>query len=431
MKKLLAVVMALAMILSLAACGSGDASGGGSGSGGAAPAPAEGSGAAASAGTEAAEPANADNPVLKIGGLVNQTGWFATYDYNNALEMQCLADYYNTQGGIQIGDTTYNIEVVVQDGQSDTAGIRSAAQLLADDPDIHYVIETNDFWVTGALDIFENAGIMNIMSQNNMDFTALNADMQYSYSFYNACPAQFAAALAFIKQQYPEASKIVFCSNDDGNGESQSALVQSVCEELGLEYIDQPVIYDAESTDFSAVALQLIATGADVFIGNADVTNDGSIMKELRNNGSDMICAAVIGSNASMLLDASGLSDASNAFTMGSDLATPEHNTDMFNEVYNLFKEEYGEDTAASWCGASVNNMYTLLQLMQGAGSIEVEDVRAYYDSVESIETLFGTGVICGMETFGCNHLVSHPQSITYLENGEVLYGGSVECLVP
>lgn len=423
MKKFLALLMAMAMLLSLAACSDGGSDSASNNSS---------SPAQESSASESGNPAaSSDNPVLKIGGLVNQTGWFATYDYNNAIEMQCLADYYNDQGGITIGDTTYTIEVSVQDGQSDTEGIRSAAQLLADDPDIHYVIETNDFWVDGALDIFENAGIMNIMSQNNLDFNALNADLKYSYSFYNAAPAQFSAALAFVKQNYPDATKIVYCCDDNGSNAEQAALVKSVCEELGLEYVDQPVVFDAEATDFSAIALQLMNTGADVFIGNGDVTNSGSITKELRNNGSDMIAAAVVGANASMLIEASGMSDLSNAFTMGSDLDTPENNTDTFNDIYNYFKDKYGEDVASSWCGASIENMYVLLQLMQGAGSIEVADVQAYYDTLETVETMYGTGTIGGTETFGTNHLVSHPNSITVAKDGQVEFGGTIECSVP
>ncbi len=430
MKKILALLMAMAMLLGcLAACGSDPADAGSKPS----DTGAADTGAPADTGKQddAAKPGEGGNEVLKIGGLVNQTGWFATYDYNNALEMQCLAGYYNDMGGIEIGGKKYDLEIVVQDGQSDAAGIRSAAQLLADDPDIHYVIETNDFWVEGALDIFEKGGIMNVMSQNNMDFNALNENLKYAYTFYNAAPAQFAAALQFVKDYYPEATKVIFCSNDDGNGKSQAALVQSVCGELGLTYIDNPIIYDAESTDLSAVALQLMSSGADVFIGNADVNNVGSIVKELRNNGSDMIAAAVVGSNAGMLLDATGLKDVSRAFTMGSDLETPEHNTDIFNTIYNRFKDEYGADTAASWCGASVNNLYTLLQLMQGAGSVEVADVQAYYDSIDSVETLFGTGKVCGTETFGCNHVVATPNSVSVLVDGKVEFGGTVDCYVP
>jgi ABC-type branched-subunit amino acid transport system substrate-binding protein len=272
---------------------------------------------------------------------------------------------------------------------------------------------------------------MNIMSQNNMDFNALGENWQYAYTFYNAAPAQFAAALQYVKDTYPDATKVVYACDDNGSNAEQAALVESVCQELGLEYVDAPVIFDAESTDFSAVALQIMQSGADVFIGNGDVTNTGSILKEIRNNGSDMVCAGVLGANASMMADAAGMNDLSRAFTMGSDLDNPEHNTDIFNEVYNLFKDEYGEDTASSWCGASINNMYVLLQLMQGAGSVDVDEVRAYYDTIDTVETLFGTGTIGGMETFGCNHVVANPNPISVLVNGEVQYGGTVDCIVP
>jgi ABC-type branched-subunit amino acid transport system substrate-binding protein len=272
---------------------------------------------------------------------------------------------------------------------------------------------------------------MNIMSQNNMDFNALGENWQYAYTFYNAAPAQFAAALQYVKDTYPDATKVVYACDDNGSNAEQAALVESVCQELGLEYVDAPVVFDAESTDFSAVALQIMQSGADVFIGNGDVTNTGSILKEIRNNGSDMVCAGVLGANASMMADAAGMNDLSRAFTMGSDLDNPEHNTDIFNEVYNLFKEEYGEDTASSWCGASINNMYVLLQLMQGAGSVDVDEVRAYYDTLTTVETLFGTGTIGGQETFGCNHVVANPNPISVLVDGEVQYGGTVECIVP
>ena len=375
-------------------------------------------------------PASGNENVLRLGVLGNQTGWFAVYDYNNALEIQCLADMYNEQGGIDIGGTKYTIEVVVEDGQSDMEGIRAAAQLLVD-AGVDYVLETNDFWVEGALDIFENAGIMNIMSQNNVSYSTIGPDWEYSYNFSNGAAAQYAACFEMLKQNYPEVKSIVHCENDDGSADAKKDLIRSLCEEYGYEFIENSVIYDAEATDFSAVALQLIATGADAFIGNGAVANTGSILKELRNNGSDMVVCSAIGANASMLRDAAGEDVSTNAFTLGSDLANPENNTAVFNDLYNRFKEEYGEEAAASWCGVSVNGMYVLLQLMQGAGSIDVEDVRAYYDTITEVESLFGTARICGTETYGNNHIVAHPNSTTRLVDGEVVFGGWFDCYVP
>ena len=93
--------------------------------------------------------------------------------------------------------------------------------------------------------------------------------------------------------------------------------------------------------------------------------------------------------------------------------------------------ETYGEDNATAWNGACLDNLYNLLQLMQGAGSTDVEEVRSYFDSIDTIETLFGTGVKCGQETFGVAHLIAHPNHAMKAENGQVVYMGTYDCVAP
>ena len=434
MKKLLALLLAMAMVLSLAACGGAAASG----SSAAAEAPADAAEApadAAEAPADAAEApaeeaAPAGDNVLKIGALINTTGWFASIDYNNQIEMETLCKYYNDQGGIDIGGTKYMLELVVEDGGSDAEGIRSAAQRLVDQG-IQYVVETNDFWVEGAIDIFENAHVMNIMAQNNMNHGVMNAETQYSYSFSDACTSQFPAALDVIKENYPDVKTIVYACDDNGVNDEQAALVKENAERVGIEYIDSPVIYDGESTDFSSIALKIVNSGADAFIGNGTPDNIAALIKEVRAAGSDMVCAAVITLSPGVLIGGSGLNDLSNVFTFGSDIATPENNTEIFNTIYNLFVETYGADNATAWNGAALDCLYNLLQLMQGAGSTDVEAVRTYFDGVDTVETLFGTGVRCGEKTFGTAHLIAHPSHALKAENGQIVYMGTYECVAP
>ena len=424
-KKLFAMLLAASMVFSMAACGSGSSSA--ASSAGSADAPAAPASNAASA--ENTTTSSGDN-VLKIGALINTTGWFTSIDYNNQIEMETLCKYYNDQGGIDIGGTKYQLELVVEDGGSDAEGIRSAAQRLVDQG-IQYVIETNDFWVEGAIDIFENAGVMNIMAQNNMNHNVMNADTKYSYSFSDACTSQFSTALDVIKDQYPEVKSVVYCCDDNGVNKEQAALVEEACKRVGLEYNDAFIVYDGETTDFSSIALKVVNSGADAFIGNGTPDNIAGLLKEVRSAGSDMVCAAVITLSPGALIAGSGLNDLSGAFTFGSDIATPEHNTDTFNELYKLFVDTYGQDNAAAWNGACMDNLYNLLQLMQGAGSTDVEAVRSYFDSIDSIETLFGTGVKCGEETFGVAHLIAHPSHALKAENGQIVYMGTYDCVAP
>ena len=69
--------------------------------------------------------------MLKIGALLNTTGWFASVDYNNQIEMQTLCDYINEQGGLDVGGTKYQLELVVEDGGSDAEGDAAGSESTA------------------------------------------------------------------------------------------------------------------------------------------------------------------------------------------------------------------------------------------------------------------------------------------------------------
>ena len=419
-KKILALLLAAAMTLSLAACGADSGSGTASD---------KASASAMDSAPAEQQTVSGDN-VLKIGALLNTTGWFASVDYNNQIEMQTLCDYYNEQGGIDIGGTKYTLQLVVEDGGSDAEGIRSAAQRLVD-ADIKYVMETNDFWVEGAIDIFENAGVKNVMAQNNMNHSVMNADTKYSFTFSNACTSQYYTAIEVLKDQYPDVKKVVYACDDNGVNDEQAALVKAGCEKFGLEYVDSPVIYDGESTDFSSIALKIISSGADCFIGNGTPDNIASLIKEVRAAGSDMVCAAVITMGPGVLIGGSGLNNLSGAFTFGTDISDTSRNTDTFNTIYKKFVDKYGEETASAWNGAGLDNLYTLLQILQGAGTTDVEEVLKYYGTINTVETLFGTGVKGGQETFGNDHAISHPSHTLKAEDGKIVYMDTYDCIVP
>ena len=65
----------------------------------------------------AAVPADAANKVLKIGFVGVTSGPAAAWGTSNVRSMQTLADWWNSTGGVKIGDDTYDIDVVTFDDQ--------------------------------------------------------------------------------------------------------------------------------------------------------------------------------------------------------------------------------------------------------------------------------------------------------------------------
>lgn len=421
MKKSIALLLILVLCLSLAACGTGKGSS--SASTATASNPSAAASVAPAASASAAAPVSSAPGTLKIGVLSNLTGWFANIDIENVNEIKVYTQMINDAGGLKIGDKTYNITLDVQDGQSDTTGIRNAAQILADHG-VKYVLEPNDFWVEGALDIFEKAGIVNIQDQNNMDLKALGANLKYAYTFCNGTASTYSNCIQALVKNYPQVKSLVYCQNDDGNNAAGEALIKSLCEKYGLTYVDKPVVYDPAATDLNATALQVISTGADAFIGNGSPNNIAAILKEIRATGSQMVCVAVGTYSSGVLMAIAGADAANNAFTMGPDISAQANNTDLFWKIFQKDSDTYGKDAAANFMGNGANNLYVLKQLMEGAKSIDVKDVQAYYNTLTTVDTIYGTGTIGGMQIYGCNHYIAMPDPNSMLVNGKIVFGG-------
>ena len=84
----------------------------------------------------------AANKVLKIGFVGVTSGPAAAWGISNVRSMQVRAAWINEIGGVKIGDTTYDLEIVTFDDQKDPkraiAGMEKMAQA-----GIHYVVGPN------------------------------------------------------------------------------------------------------------------------------------------------------------------------------------------------------------------------------------------------------------------------------------------------
>src|SRR6516225_11387075 len=87
-------------------------------------------------------PADAANKVLKIGFVGVTSGPAAAWGASNVRSMQTLADWWNSAGGVKIGDDTYNIQVVTFDDQKDPKRAIAGMEKMAQEG-IRYVVGPN------------------------------------------------------------------------------------------------------------------------------------------------------------------------------------------------------------------------------------------------------------------------------------------------
>ncbi len=441
MKRILALTLALVMVLCLAGCGAStekldeilvtldgiQATLDGMAAPAAPEAPAE----------EPAEaPAELKTGTLPVGLMVNTTGWFAGVDTPNFNEFGAMVKYINDNGGWQVGDTVYTLEPVIVDGQSDYPALRTAAMSLVD-AGVKFVVETNDFWVNSCADVFEDEGILHASAycvSNNTGY--LIPENPLAFTGTNGSIGDLRACFAVLQEYYPDVKTVAFANDDNGSTDETYAILEGIAADMGFEMVGK-VVYPGDTTDYSSYAQQLVDTGADAFMGNGTPGAYGAILKAIRALGDDMVMACAQGKPVAMVMEYAGADASNGGFTIGASTRASDagENTDVFNGLVEVVRSEYGEDAAATFDGAAANTLYIMLQMMQKAESIDPADVAAAWEAGGEVDTLYGTAVIGGTETYGVeNHAVGHPRPVSVMDpeaEGGWEFAGWIDVLVP
>ncbi len=104
--------------------------------------------------------AHAENAKLKIGFVGVTSGPAAAGGISNQRSMEARAAWLNELGGVKIGDTTYDVEIVPFDDQKDPKRAIAGMEKMAQDG-IHYVVGPNvDDGAAAVRPVAEQNGIM-------------------------------------------------------------------------------------------------------------------------------------------------------------------------------------------------------------------------------------------------------------------------------
>ena len=401
MKRLIAIILSIIMLAALAACNN---------------TPDTPSGGQTEQPTQPAQPAAPET--LKIGALIHLTDWFAFIDMTNYYEFNAMIAYINDDlGGWEIGGKTYMIDPVIVDGMSNPDALRTGAMSMVD-AGVKFTVVTNDFWVIACQDIFEEAGVMQLNNYNVFVPGYMSPDNPLTFTGNNGSVGDYAAGMEVLHNVYPEVKSVIFVNDDNGVNEGLFALMKSYGAKYGINVLDDYLKYAGDTTDYSAIALQIVNSGADAFMGNGAPDAYGALLKEVRALGSDIVMACIQGKPVSMVMEFAPENARHNGFTLGASTKPADRgrNTDMLNAIVDKVRAREGDAQAANFDGAACNNLYILLQMMERAGSINPHDVANAWRNSSSVNTIYGPGTIGGLETYGvANHAVGSPKPVSIM----------------
>jgi branched-chain amino acid transport system substrate-binding protein len=364
---------------------------------------------------------------LEIGALFSVTGMFSVREIPDYNEAEICADIINENGGITVNGQKYNVELVLEDCKTTMDGVTAAANRLVYDKGIKFTLGPTAFFAAAAGPVCDPNEVLRVITWSVHTPGELDSTTPYAFLASNASILHGTAGVLYLKENYPDVKKVALVTVDDGAVPYIVPLITKVLNNNGIEVVGDVISYPNEMQDFSPIVAKLNSnTEADaIFMQNGLGPQFGAIVKGLRELGNTK---PYVGSNPTLMSEVIAIAGADACVDVFSTAYSPDEPklTPTCKEIIKRAQAKYGADYPLLLTGA--NCLWVLAEVIEGAQSLDPKVVKEYWESLETVDTLFGPACVCGDETFGiANHVVASPQGIQIIKDGVPTSGGLID----
>lgn len=283
--------------------------------------------------------AHAENPVLKIGFVGVTSGPAAAWGISNQRSMETRAAWLNETGGVKIGDTTYDIEIVAFDDQKDPKRAIAGMEKMAQDG-IHYVVGPNvDDGAAAVRPVAEQNGIIYFPYAFPKELytpPASNAILGMVANY------QSGPAIYKYLAENKGVKKVAFVAANESDPLSQRDSGVAAAKSLGLEVVSDSVTYQVDTTDFTPVLLPVIQSRPDLLVlSGVSPANAPQLIRSARELGFEGLISTETAQDATVLAEGAG--ELANGFISVGGASTPELASDAMKEFVERYTKMFGE----------------------------------------------------------------------------------------
>ena len=359
---------------------------------------------------------------LRIGGIFSITDWYSAVDATERTDAEALVKVVNDGGGVTVQGKQYQIELIVQDGKSTLDGNTSAANKLVIDDKVKFSVGPSAFFNVATTPIYEQAKVLHILTNTACQPGEINADTPYGFVC-NDPLGMYGGAVKALLQLYPDVKNVAMALGEDSATPYQWPHMEKMYASMGLKLVDEPVKFSQTLEDYNPIAAKLhsYADEADAYLfPMATPPSFAAIAKGLRALGDNTPIAYPAFAPGTVSLV--GAEYATNIVNSGSFGYKAPDNPEIVDKVF-----EVGGDTQRQFLGLAPNAVYMLLKAIEAADSLDPEVVRTKWESMESVETLYGEGFPTGEQVYGLkNHAWVYPTCVTHIMDGNFEFVGWV-----
>lgn len=370
----------------------------------------------------------AANPVLKIGFVGVTSGPAASWGISNQRSMETRADWINETGGVKIGGTTYDVQIVAFDDQKDPKRAIAGMEKMAQEG-IHYVVGPNvDDGAAAVRPVAESRGIMYFPYAFPKELyvkPASNAIL--------GMVANYQSGPAIYKHLMKEKGikKVAFVAANESDPLSQRDSGAAAAKSLGLNVVSANVTYQVDTTDFTPVLLPVLKTKPDLLVlSGVAPAQAPQLIRSAREMGFKGLISTETAQDANVLKEGAGkLAD---GFISVGGASTPQLASDKMREFVARYTKKFGEYNDES--NTKVYALEYILETLK-ANPKGLTDVKEFQKTMDKFEApnpyMVGNAKLryVGTSSFGQKRQVSVPLVVNVYKDGkfETMFVASVD----
>src|SRR5215472_7002241 len=376
-----------------------------------------------------ASAAEAANKPLKIGFVGVTSGPAAAWGTSNVRSMQTLADWWNSKGGVKIGDQTYDINVVTFDDQKDPKRAIAGMEKMAQEG-IHYVVGPNvDDGAAAVRPVAEAKGIIY--------FPYAFPKALYTKPAANAVlgmVANYQSGPAIYKYLHDKkgVKTIAFVAANESDPLSQRDGGVAAAQALGLQVVADKDTYQNDTRDFTPVLTPIVKLKPDLLVlSGVSPANAPLLIRAARELGYQGLLSAETAQDAKVLEEGAG--ELANGFISVGGASTPEIRSKSMQEFIDRYTKKFGE-----YNDESNTKVYALQYIVDTlkADPKAIDDVDEFKKAMDTfsapnpfLKDSSATLHYVGMTSFGQKRQLAVPLVVNQYKDGkfETLFVANVD----
>ena len=345
------------------------------------------------------------------------SGPAAYFGKNTTWVAERAAEKINEDGGIKVGDKTYQLQVKAYDNLYNAAGGTTAAQTMISREGIKFIANSQSTAAVIATQaLAERVGVLLFTGVWGKSVKGPNHPM--TFTNLNSPPEILPPLFEYVQKHHPQTKTVAILNPNDASGQEVAEESVRQWERLGYTVVYNDY-FERSTTDFSPIATRILATKPDIVdAGASPLPNVGHVFREMQTQGWDGVKIASSGSEAEALVNSGGAAVEGTYLGLAA-VFDGENATDTQRDLNARALAELGQPlnqaTIAAW-----DSVFALKVAMEQANSIDPKVVAETLPTI-TFESSYGPSGFGYADTYGLPNQMLLPVIITQVRDGKMI----------